>query len=79
MGADRAALKPSPKQVENAMIHGIDLAGRSCTLSIKVEIKAYNSIYWIHIAVQDDRHGFNHQVPCRKDNFVLANLLEDSR
>jgi len=60
--------------VENAMIHGIEPAGRPCTMTVDVELVKQDGTSWLRITIQDDGRGFDPQVPGRKEGLGLANV-----
>ncbi len=62
--------------VENAMIHGIEPAGRPCTMSVNVKLTQQDGRSWVCITVQDDGRGFDPQAPGRKEGLGLANVRE---
>jgi len=65
--------------VENAMIHGIEPAGRPCTMTIDVTLIQQGECAWICITIQDDGRGFDPQAPDRRDGLGLANVRERLR
>lgn len=62
--------------VENAMIHGIEPAGRLCTMTVDVNFVQEDSRSWIRITIQDTGRGFDPQAPSRKEGLGLANVRE---
>lgn len=65
--------------VENAMIHGIEPAGRPCTMTVDVNLVQQDVKLWVCITVQDDGRGFNPQAAGRKEGVGLANVRERLR
>jgi two-component system sensor histidine kinase YesM len=45
--------------VENAMIHGIEPAGRPCTMTVDVDLLQQESKPYVRIVIQDDGQGFD--------------------
>lgn len=62
--------------VENAMIHGIEPAGRPCTMSVDVNLVQQDGKPWVCITIRDDGRGFDPQAPGRKEGLGLANVRE---
>jgi two-component system sensor histidine kinase YesM len=65
--------------VENAMIHGIEPAGRPCTMKVDVNLVQQESESWVCITIQDDGRGFDPQALGRKEGLGLANVRERLR
>ncbi|RPJ16870.1 MAG: hypothetical protein EHM33_33485 [Chloroflexi bacterium] len=65
--------------VENAMIHGIEPAGRPCMMTVDVELVKQDGASWLRITIQDDGRGFDPQAPGRKEGLGLANVRERLR
>jgi two-component system sensor histidine kinase YesM len=62
--------------VENAIIHGIEPAGRPCTLTVKAELKYRDGLPWAQITVRDNGSGFNPDSLDGKAGLGLANVRE---
>ena len=62
--------------VENAMIHGIEPAGRPCTMTVDVNLVQQDGKPWVCITIRDDGRGFDTQAPGRKEGLGLANVRE---
>ncbi|HSB01091.1 MAG TPA: histidine kinase, partial [Anaerolineales bacterium] len=62
--------------VENAMIHGIEPAGRHCTMTVDVNLVQQDGASRVCITIQDDGRGFDLQAPARKEGLGLANVRE---
>jgi two-component system, sensor histidine kinase YesM len=65
--------------VENAMIHGIEPAGRPCTMMVDVNLVQHDNKSRVWITVQDDGRGFDPQALGKKDGLGLANVRERLR
>jgi two-component system sensor histidine kinase YesM len=65
--------------VENAMIHGIEPAGRPCTMVVDVQLVQHDNKSRVCITVQDDGRGFDPQALGRKEGLGLANVRERLR
>jgi two-component system sensor histidine kinase YesM len=65
--------------VENAMIHGIEPAGRPCTMTVDVELFRQDSRSYVCIIIQDDGQGFDSQVLDEKKGLGLTNVRERLR
>jgi two-component system sensor histidine kinase YesM len=65
--------------VENAMIHGIEPAGRPCTMMVRVELISDDDPQQVRITVEDNGRGFDHQAPGRRTGHGLANVRERLR
>jgi two-component system sensor histidine kinase YesM len=65
--------------VENAMIHGIEPAGRPCTMNVDVSVVQHGDGAQVCITVQDDGQGFDPQTPGIKEGLGLANVRERLR
>jgi two-component system sensor histidine kinase YesM len=65
--------------VENALIHGIEPAGRPCTMTVDVHLVKQDGELCVCITVQDDGRGFDPQAPSRKEGLGLANVRERLR
>jgi two-component system sensor histidine kinase YesM len=65
--------------VENAMIHGIEPAGRPCTMTVDVSVVQHDDGTRVCITVQDDGQGFDHQATGSKEGLGLANVRERLR
>jgi two-component system, sensor histidine kinase YesM len=65
--------------VENAMIHGIEPAGRPCTMTVDVELFQEGSKSWVCITIQDDGQGFDPQALDEKKGLGLTNVRERLR
>ncbi len=62
--------------VENAIIHGIEPAGRPCILTVKTELKPQDGSSWAQITVQDNGTGFDPESLGGKAGLGLANVRE---
>jgi two-component system sensor histidine kinase YesM len=62
--------------VENAMIHGIEPAGRACRLDITADLHSRDGSSRVQISVQDDGCGFDPLSLPAKKGFGLANIRE---
>ncbi|MGE5223507.1 MAG: cache domain-containing sensor histidine kinase [Omnitrophica WOR_2 bacterium] len=62
--------------VENAIIHGVEPAGRPCRLTVKAENKSIDGGSWAQIIVQDTGTGFNPETLQGKAGVGLANVRE---
>jgi two-component system sensor histidine kinase YesM len=65
--------------VENAIIHGIEPAGRSCTLSVDVNLVQNDNAARVCITVQDDGRGFDTQAVGKREGLGLVNVRERLR
>jgi len=65
--------------VENAMIHGIEPAGRPCTMTVDVDLFQQASKLCVCIMIQDDGQGFDSQVLDEKKGLGLTNVRERLR
>jgi two-component system sensor histidine kinase YesM len=65
--------------VENAMIHGIEPAGRPCTMTIDVDLFRQGSKPYVCITIQDDGQGFDFQALEEKKGLGLTNVRERLR
>jgi two-component system, sensor histidine kinase YesM len=65
--------------VENAMIHGIEPAGRPCTMTVDVELFQRDSKPCVCIIIQDDGQGFDPQALDEKKGLGLTNVRERLR
>jgi two-component system sensor histidine kinase YesM len=65
--------------VENAMIHGIEPAGRPCTMIVDVELSQDDSNPWVCISIQDDGQGFDSQALVEKKGLGLTNVRDRLR
>lgn len=65
--------------VENAMIHGIEPAGRPCTMTVDVDLFQQDSKPYICITIQDDGQGFDSQALDGKKGLGLINVRERLR
>lgn len=62
--------------VENAIIHGVEPAGRPCTLTVNAELNSKDGLSWVKIIVQDDGTGFDPGALEGKAGLGLANVRE---
>lgn len=65
--------------VENAMIHGIEPAGRPCTMTVDVDLFQQGSKPCVCIIIQDDGQGFDPQALDEKKGLGLTNVRERLR
>jgi two-component system sensor histidine kinase YesM len=65
--------------VENAMIHGIEPAGRPCTMTVDVDLFQQDSKPFVCMSIQDDGQGFDSQVLDEKKGLGLTNVRERLR
>jgi two-component system sensor histidine kinase YesM len=65
--------------VENAMIHGIEPAGRPCTMTVDVDIFQQDSKPFVRISIEDDGQGFDPQAVDGKKGLGLINVRERLR
>ena len=65
--------------VENAMIHGIEPAGRPCTMTVDVDLFQHESKLCVCIIIQDDGRGFDSQALDEKKGLGLTNVRERLR
>ena len=65
--------------VENAMIHGIEPAGRPCTMTVDVDLFQQDSKPCVCIIIQDDGQGFDSQALDEKKGLGLTNVRERLR
>jgi two-component system sensor histidine kinase YesM len=65
--------------VENAMIHGIEPAGRPCNMTVDVNIVQHGDGAHVCITVQDDGRGFDSQATGIKKGLGLVNVRERLR
>jgi two-component system sensor histidine kinase YesM len=65
--------------VENAMIHGIEPAGRPCTMTIDVDLFQQGSKPCVCIIIQDDGQGFDPQALDENKGLGLTNVRERLR
>ena len=65
--------------VENAMIHGIEPAGRPCTMTVDVDLFQQGSKSWVCIIIQDDGQGFDAPLLEEKKGLGLINVRERLR
>lgn len=62
--------------VENAIIHGIEPAGRLCTLIVEVKLIQHENEAWVCITIQDDGCGFDPPTLGKREGLGLANVRE---
>jgi two-component system sensor histidine kinase YesM len=65
--------------VENAMIHGIEPAGRPCLMTVDVDLFQQDSKPCVCIMIQDDGQGFDSQALDEKEGLGLTNVRERLR
>ena len=65
--------------VENAMIHGIEPAGRPCTMTVDIDLFQQDSKLCVCIIIQDDGQGFDSQALDEKKGLGLTNVRERLR
>ena len=65
--------------VENAMLHGIEPAGRPCTMTVDVDLFQQDSKPCVCIIIQDDGQGFDSQALNEKEGLGLTNVRERLR
>jgi len=62
--------------VENAMIHGIEPAGRPCTITVDVDLFEQDGKPYVCIIIEDDGQGFDVQALDGKKGLGLINVRE---